>query len=160
MEETVETSVVCSCCGEPHAGSEVVRLGCHPDVAVCGGCVDRMSAKVHSRPGVTPIFPVRDMTEAREFWARTGVEVELYDSGYAFVMFGGSEIAHLDLRPGLDAEHNPAACYIHVDDASAWHQRWRDAGLPVTDLVVEPWGMQEFSVRDPSGNLLRVGRNG
>lgn len=34
----------------------------------------------------------------------------------------------------------------------AWHQRWKEQGLPVSDVVVEPWGMVEFHVKDPSGN--------
>ncbi len=93
------------------------------------------------------------------FWLRTGVAVELYDAGYAFVLFGGAEIAHLALHLDLDPARNAAACFVHVDDAYAWHQRWREAGLPVSDITVQPWGMVEFQLRDPNGNLLRVGRH-
>ncbi|MGH4021564.1 MAG: bleomycin resistance protein [Pseudonocardiaceae bacterium] len=118
-----------------------------------------MASKVQARPKVTPIFPVRDMGEAREFWTRAGVEVELYDEGYAFVLADGSDVAHLRRTPHLDPERNAAACYIHVADPAVWHERWKAAGLPVTDLKVEPWGMHEFSVQDPSGNLVRVGCN-
>lgn len=156
---TDAATVMCGCCGEPRPADEVARLNCHPDVAVCGGCVDWMASKVTPRPKVTPIFPVRDMGEAREFWTRAGLEVEPYDEGYAFVLAGGAEIAHLHRVLHLNPEHNPAACYVHVVDPAEWHDRWKAAGLPVTDLRVEPWGMQEFSVRDPSGNLVRVGRN-
>ncbi|MGH4024605.1 MAG: bleomycin resistance protein [Pseudonocardiaceae bacterium] len=106
-----------------------------------------------------PIFPVRDMREAREFWIRAGAEVEWYDESYAFVFVAGTEVAHLRHTPRLNPEHNAAACYIHVADPAAWHERWKAACLPVTDLKVEPWGMREFSVRDPSGNLVRVGHN-
>ena len=151
--------VTCACCGQTHAQSDVVRLHRHPETAVCGRCVHWMSSRIAARPALTPIFPVRDMEQARRFWSRTGVDVELYDAGYAFVLFRGTEIAHLALHADLDPAQNAAACYFHVDDARAWHERWRAAGLPVTEVAVQPWGMLEFQLRDPNGNLLRVGRN-
>lgn len=86
------TSVACACCGEPRAEPEVARLACHPEIAVCAGCVDWMAVRVQARPKITPIFPVRDMTEAREFWTRTGVEVRLHDAGYAFLLVDGAEV--------------------------------------------------------------------
>ena len=105
-----------------------------------------------------PIFPVRELAEASAFWSRAGLAVERYDDGYAFVLADGDEIVHLDLQPSVDPATNPSACYIHVDDVVGWHDRLVDAGLPVTPVRDEPWGMAEFSVRDPSGNLVRVGR--
>lgn len=153
------TSVACACCGEPRTESELTRMACRPDVAICGGCVEWMSARTQARPTLTPIFPVRDMSEAREFWTRAGVTVELFDTGYAFMLVDGAELAHLDLRPDLDAATNPMACYLHVGEPDAWHARWQAAGLPVSDLQVEPWGMTEFNVTDPSGNRLRIGGN-
>jgi hypothetical protein len=158
MPDTVDaTTVTCGCCGEPRPATAVAQLNCRPDVAVCGGCADGLTSKLQARPTAIPIFPVRDMGEAREFWTRAGVEVELYDASYAFVLVGGIEVAHLCLTPGLDPECNVAACYIHVADPAGWHERWTAAALPVTDLEVKPWGMREFSVQDPSGNLIRVG---
>lgn len=160
MSETAQVATVtCSCCGRVRAEVDVVRLHCQEETAVCGECVHWMSARVHARPSLTPIFPVRDMEEARRFWLRTGVDVELYDAGYAFVLFGGAEIAHLALHPDLVPAQNAAACFVHVDDAHAWHARLQEAGLPVTAVEVQPWGMVEFQLRDPSGNLLRLGRN-
>lgn len=160
MSETVHVgTVICSCCGQERAEADVVRLHCHEETAVCADCVHWMSAQVRTRPSSTPIFPVRNMEEARRFWLRTGLDLEPYDDGYAFVLFGGAEIAHLALHPDLDSAQNAAACYLHVDDVHAWHARWEEAGLPVTAVEVQPWDMVEFHVRDPSGNLLRVGRN-
>ncbi|MGH3972487.1 MAG: bleomycin resistance protein, partial [Pseudonocardiaceae bacterium] len=98
-----------------------------------------------------------DMDEACEFWTRAGVEVEFHDANYAFVLAGGTEVAHLCLTPGLDPDRNAAACYIHTVNPASWHEQWTAAGLPVTDLEIKPWGMREFSVQDPSGNLVRVG---
>jgi uncharacterized glyoxalase superfamily protein PhnB len=105
-----------------------------------------------------PILPVRELGEATAFWSRAGLTVERYDDGYAFVLADGCEIVHLALHPSVDPETNASACYIHVADVADWHDRLARAGLPVTPVRNEPWGMAEFSVRDPSGNLVRVGR--
>jgi len=43
-----------------------------------------------------------------------------------------------------------------VDD---WHARFVAARLPVTPIEDMPWGMHEFTLTDPSGNHIRVGRN-
>jgi uncharacterized glyoxalase superfamily protein PhnB len=105
-----------------------------------------------------PILPVRELAEARALWISAGLTVEDYSDGYAFVLADGCEIVHLAVHQSLDPAANPSACYIHVDDVHSWHQRLAGAGLPVTPVRDEPWGMAEFSVRDPSGNLVRVGR--
>jgi hypothetical protein len=53
---------------------------------------------------------VPDLADARAFWTRAGLQVEIYDAGYAFVLADGEEYVHLALRPGLDPETNPSAC--------------------------------------------------
>ena len=105
-----------------------------------------------------PILPVRELAEARTLWTSAGLTVEDYSDGYAFVLADGCEIVHVAVHPSLDPAANLSACYIHVDDVRGWHTRLTEAGLPVTPVRDEPWGMTEFSVRDPSGNLVRVGR--
>ncbi len=53
---------------------------------------------------------------------------------------------------------NEAACYVFIADVDAFH-----AALPgeiaVGPIVDQPWGMREFSVTDPSGNVLRFGQH-
>lgn len=156
-----ETSTVtCACCGEARPPGDVASLMCHPEIAICGGCVHNIAGNLTARPSLTPIFPVHDMAAARDFWTRAGLDLEDYSPEYVFVMFGGAEIAHLELRPDLDPERNMTGCFVHIPDPANWHRRWKEQGLPVTDIVVQPWGMTEFSVKDPSGNLVRLGRNG
>ncbi len=158
-ELPAEAAATCACCGQDRAPEDVARLGSRPEIAICGGCAHGLAGRLTARPAITPIFPVHDMTAAREFWTRAGLEVEEYSAEYAFVLFNGAEVAHLDLRADLDPERNAAACYVHIADPAEWHRRWQEQGLPVSDVVVEPWGMVEFSVTGPSGNLIRLGRN-
>ena len=104
------------------------------------------------------IFPVRDLAEAVEYYRRLGFEIEAYDETYAWVRHRGEEVLHLALVDELDPSANAAAGYFHVRDPDAWHRAWQDApGLG--DIADRPWGMREFALTDPSGNLLRVGAN-
>lgn len=105
------------------------------------------------------VFPVADLAEATAFYERLGFIVEMYDSSYAWVAHRGTEILHLSLDSELDKAVNPTSGYLHVRDVDRWHESWSDAGMNPSATEDRPWGMREFSLRDPSGNLLRVGAN-
>ena len=106
-----------------------------------------------------PILPVRDMAEALAFWSRLPhLTVEQYEGGgYAFVRHLGAEVIHLDHRPGLDTSANMAGCYLHVPGFDALHEALAATEMPVSDVRDEPWGMREFTLTDPSGNVVRLG---
>ena len=106
-----------------------------------------------------PILPVRDMAEALKFWSRLPhLTVEEYEGGgYAFVCHLGAEVIHLDHRPEMDASANVAGCYLHVHGIDALREALAAAGMPVSDVRDEPWGMREFTLTDPSGNVVRLG---
>ena len=50
-----------------------------------------------------------------------------------------------------------------MTDADALYSEFAELGLPpegspsLSEPVDEPWGMREFTLRDPAGNLIRVG---
>jgi catechol 2,3-dioxygenase-like lactoylglutathione lyase family enzyme len=147
----------CLCCGNERAESELAHPAGNSEAVICRGCLGWLSSQVASR--VTAVFPTRDIAESKRFYASAGFDLEAYDEGYVFVMRDGGELLHLVSAPELDPQTNRAACYIHCSKAEVWHEEWSEAGLPVSLLEDRPWGMREFSVIDPSGNLLRVGRN-
>ena len=97
------------------------------------------------------------MEPAIAFYRRLRFEVTAYDEAYAWVSWDGHELLHLRLLPELDPGTNAASCYLHVDDAGQWHRTWASTGVDVGRLADQPWGMREFAVTDPSGNLVRVG---
>ena len=103
--------------------------------------------------------------------AITGEQVTLHAAGrtdagvHALAMS-----AHVDIeRPitpfrlseGLNARLRPQPVAILKAEpvADDWHARFVTAGLPVTAIDDMPWGMHEFTLTDPSGNHLRIGRN-
>ena len=111
------------------------------------------------RLDVTPTLAVRAMPEAIAFYESAGFEVRPYDERFAFVQFHGASVFDLSLNDRLDPANNGAGCFIVTAATDQWHARLAAAGLPVTAVADMPWGMHEFTLRDPSGNQLRFGRS-
>jgi len=105
------------------------------------------------------ILPVQTIEAATSFYQAAGFSVEQFSAEYAIVMHQGQELLHLAKAERLNPATNAAAIYLHVTSADDWHTRWSDAGLDVSPVVDEPHGMREFHVRDPDGNLIRLGHN-
>jgi hydroxymethylpyrimidine/phosphomethylpyrimidine kinase len=112
----------------------------------------------------TPTLPVVDLAEAVAFYESAGFGVRVYrdehgdrGEGFALVALDGQGVFDLDLSPGMDPATNRAGCYLVTGDVDAWHARISGAGLAVTSLADEPWGMREFTLTDPSGNRVRIG---
>ncbi|WNB84912.1 hypothetical protein [Cellulomonas sp. ATA003] len=78
----------------------------------------------------------------------------------------GGLVLHVVASPDVDPLTTAGMCFASVDDADAVHAAWRDVVPPGTDpatgsRLTEPadtaYGMREFALMDPSGNLVRVG---
>jgi hypothetical protein len=136
----------------------VAPLLCHHDVKVCRTCVGWLMRHTGGVE-VAPTLPVRDMDEATRFCEVAGFDIERYSDGFAFVHVYEQSVFDLDRIEGLDPATNHAGCYIITDEVDDWHARFVAAGLPVTPTEDMPWGMHEFTLTDPSGNNIRVGRN-
>ena len=73
------------------------------------------------------------------------------------MLHGRTEVVHLALFPDLDVSGNHSGCFVHVPDINRLYAEFVDAALPVSEIRDEPWGMREFRLTDPSGNVLRIG---
>ena len=68
--------------------------------------------------------------------------------------------AYEDLSPA----ENYAQCYWRVKDVDSLYAECLAANLPRSDaprleaVGDKPWGMREFAIVDPNGNLVRVGQ--
>ena len=99
------------------------------------------------------------MAQAIRFYGTAGFDVEPYDDGFAFVELNDQSAFFLSFNAAAEPATNGAGCYIMIDDVDGWHSRLVAAGLAVTPIEDMPWGMHEFTLTDPSGNHIRIGRN-
>ncbi|MFN7553387.1 MAG: bleomycin resistance protein [Pseudomonadota bacterium] len=112
-----------------------------------------------------PILPSRDIGATLAFYRRLGFEGEAHaaDAGYAILTRGTLEL-HFFRHPTVVPAESSAGCYLRVADAGAIHREFAAAGLlrrgiPRIDALEDkPWGLREFAIVDPDGNLLRIGQ--
>jgi uncharacterized glyoxalase superfamily protein PhnB len=152
--------VACSCCGQDRPTQ---ALPSRADVELCRDCVDWLAGKLGASS--TPTLPVLDLDEAVCFYETAGFGVRRYTEdpndpgeGFAFVDSDGRSVFDLDVVATMDPERNGAGCYLVTGDTEAWHERMSAAGLPVTPIEDQPWGMSEYTLTDPFGNRIRIGR--
>ena len=114
-----------------------------------------------------PILPARSLDENRVFYEKLGfvswnkwrgqLAYEIFSRGHLVIHF----FAESELIPG----ENDTSCYWRVRDADRLYQEFARLDLPsegiprLTEPVDQPWGMREFTLVDPSGNLVRVGHD-
>jgi catechol 2,3-dioxygenase-like lactoylglutathione lyase family enzyme len=112
-----------------------------------------------------PTLPSRSLNDTLAFYQRLGFVGEILGEGdsYAILQRGTVELhffIHTELRPS----ESSFGCYIRVLDVESIHQAFAleqlsPRGIPRIDaLEAKPWGMREFAVVDPDGNLLRIGQ--
>jgi predicted enzyme related to lactoylglutathione lyase len=137
----------------------VASLSCHEEIKVCRICVGWLMRQAGG-VDVTPTLPVADMKAAVAFYEAAGFQVRPYDDGgFAFVSLNDQSVFDLGLIETTNPATNGAGCYLVTDDVDPWHQRLTAAALPVTPIEDMPWGMHEFTLTDPSGNHIRIGRS-
>ena len=112
-----------------------------------------------------PTLPCRSVSATTEFYRRLGFEggAHEFNREYAIFRRGAIELhffTHRELAPA----DSSAGCYIRVRDVQGIYEACAANGLPAAGiprmdrLEDKPWGLREFAVVDPDGNLLRIGQ--
>jgi catechol 2,3-dioxygenase-like lactoylglutathione lyase family enzyme len=112
-----------------------------------------------------PTLPCRSVGAATEFYRRLGFEGGAHqnNSDYAIFTRDALELHFFTHRELVPAESS-AGCYIRVLDVEDIYNAWSTIGLPrsgiprMGQLENKPWGLREFAMVDPDGNLLRIGQ--
>lgn len=112
-----------------------------------------------------PTLPSRSPADSLAFYAKLGFAGKLAapDGSYAILERGALEL-HFFAHPKLDPATSHAGCYLRVADVTGLYRAFEAAALPrrgiprMDALERKPWGMLEFAVVDPDGNLLRIGQ--
>ncbi len=125
-----------------------------------------MSEERVTREYAVPILPSRDLRETVEFYVRLGFENRGAppEEWYYLIIGRGTIWMHFFSEPAVDPLTTASSCYLYVEDADALHGEWEPIVVsdPPTGSRLEPpidtdYGMREFALIDPSGNLVRVG---
>jgi hypothetical protein len=113
-------------------------------------------------------MPGKDLDAILAFYERLGFEnagAPHREWDYLIIRRGELHL-HFFGDPEVDPLTTAAGCYVYVDDADALYAEWDAVGVP-TDPATgsrlqgppQPtdYGLREFALVDPSGNLLRIG---
>lgn len=112
-----------------------------------------------------PTLPCRSVDATTLFYRRLGFQggAHEFNRDYAIFRRGAVEL-HFFTHKGLVPAESSAGCYIRVRDVHGIHEACSASGLPdhgiprMDRLEDKPWGLREFAVVDPDGNLLRIGQ--
>jgi catechol 2,3-dioxygenase-like lactoylglutathione lyase family enzyme len=120
---------------------------------------------MHPHDLAIPTLPSRSVKDTLAFYTKLGFGGKILGAGDSYLILtrGDLEIhffTHRELRPA----ESSAGCYIRVLDVQSIYQAFALAKLPqkgiprMDALADKPWGMREFAIVDPDGNLLRIGQ--
>jgi catechol 2,3-dioxygenase-like lactoylglutathione lyase family enzyme len=112
-----------------------------------------------------PTLPCRSVSTAAEFYHQLGFQggPHEFNNEYGIFRRGAVELHFFTHRELVPAESS-AGCYIRVLDVESFYKACSAVGLPssgiprIDRLEDKPWGLREFSIVDPEGNLLRIGQ--
>jgi len=108
-----------------------------------------------------PFVPARDFALSRRFYAELGFTERSEVGGVAYFLHGETSFLLQDFYDKDLADN--LMLHLLVEDVDAWHasiasvaQRY---GVKVSDIALQPWGMRDFALWDPSGVLWRIAQN-
>ena len=105
------------------------------------------------------MLAVTDLGRSAEFYQQLGFTVENRrdDWGWASLCLGACRLM-LDVSTnGHPGPLRRSVIYLYPDDLEAYHRGARANGLDVPEIAPTFYGMREFRLEDPDGNLLWIG---
>ena len=111
-----------------------------------------------------PTLPCRSVNATVQFYRDLGFDggAHEFNGDYAILRRGSVEL-HFFTHKELVPAESYSVCYIRVLDVESIYRSFSIRQLPRTGiprmdaLQDKPWGLREFAVVDPDGNLLRIG---
>jgi len=111
-----------------------------------------------------PILPSRSVEDTKEFYRQLGFDCKIWGSPHYYAILTRQTVEiHFFTNAELNPAESAAGCYIRVLNVDEIYQAFAMANLPNTGiprmdaLEDKSWGMREFAIVDPDGNLIRIG---
>lgn len=116
------------------------------------------------RVEVLPVLPSLSLAESRDFYREKLGFTEIVYEGADYLIVRRDFLGHrMEIHFWLADDRRlceSSGLYIRGGGIDALHAEFSGRDLPkLSPMSVRPWGMEEFYVWDPHGNLLKFGRN-
>ena len=107
-----------------------------------------------------PVLASLDFEETLAFYNKLGFKTAgFFPDLYAIVRRDRMELHFWACKERHLAENT--GCYLRISDVDGLHAEYAALDLApgrMDEPTDQPWGMREFHVWDPHGNLLRIGQ--
>lgn len=121
-----------------------------------------MAAAEDDRLEVLPILPSLSLSETQSFYSEfLGFDATVFEDHNYLILrrdaFGSPIELHFWLTDRRDLCEQ-SAVYIRGGSIDRLHEEFRQKELlHLSPILPRPWGMTEFYIHDPHGNLLKFG---
>jgi len=107
-----------------------------------------------------PVLASLNVSETAAFYIeQLGFQAVFQADDYLLVRRDAIEL-HFWLTDNPNFPEN-TSCYIRGGQIAELHEEFSEASVPgLSAFELRPWGMKEFYISDPHGNLLRFGMEG
>ena len=112
---------------------------------------------------IKAFVPARDFELSKAFYVDLGFEVAFSDENLAYLKAG--ECAFLLQRFYVKEHAENFMMHMLVTDVDAWWRRVGQSdleakyGVQAFPPVDRPWAIRDFTIKDPTGVLWRIGTN-
>lgn len=109
-----------------------------------------------------PVLQVSDLDKSIAFYRDVLGFTQQFIFGeppfYAGLELGKISL-HLSAGKGNPSRRGMGSVYVFCDEVEAYYAEIRTKGAEITSpLDTHPYGMQDFQIKDPDGNLIGFGR--
>lgn len=103
-----------------------------------------------------PVLPSLNFGRTSEYFQKLGFSAHFYDDTYLIVKRDGAEIHFWKCND--ESIPKSSSCYLRCQDIDSLHTELSALAIKISPLQDQPWGMREFHLIDPCGNLLKFGQ--
>lgn len=106
---------------------------------------------------IMPAFPCKNVPDAvRHYTAVLGFSVNYQQEDFAVL---DRDKIRILLTKGDEKNTGTGQCYIYIQNADElYHELTGKNANVLSKPVSQPWGLREFSVKDPDGNTIGLGQ--
>lgn len=117
-----------------------------------------MTSKTTDFARCFPVLPTLDLDETARFYhEQLGFSETVYRAEAYLIARRDEMELHFWLTDDVELP-KVSSCYIRGGQIPSLHAEFSARGVPsLTPIEHRPWGMTEFYIHDPHGNLLRFG---